>query len=274
MPPTSGPAATAPRQGSDTRFGARALLAMAAIALLAVPFSLLLFLVQDKWRPLLSVDAGGRDSLHRYALHHEWFVTVMKTLSTIGSAPVYIVVFTLVAAWLVWRRLPRLGVFVVVTTLGSSLLNALVKSAVARARPVVPDPVAHAHGLSFPSGHAQSAIVSFGVLLLVFLPVLRGAWRWVAVAVAAFMVLAIGFSRVALGVHYVSDVLAGYALGAAWLAAMTATFSAWRQDRGHTPVQPGSGLEPAHAKRLGEGPVTDRDAGAEGRGRRLGEARS
>jgi membrane-associated phospholipid phosphatase len=52
------------------------------------------------------------------------------------------------------------------------------------------------------------------------------------------MVLGIGFSRVALGVHYVSDVLAGYVLGAAWVAAMTAAFAAWRRERGQPQTQP------------------------------------
>jgi undecaprenyl-diphosphatase len=239
------------------RFGARALLAGLAIVLVAVPFALLLFLVQDKWRPLLRVDDGARDSLHDVARHHEAFVAVMRALSTIGSAPVYIVVFTLVTAWLVWRRLPRLAAFVAVTVIGSSLLNAIVKTAVDRARPVLPDPVAHANGMSFPSGHAQSAMVAFSVLLLVFLPALRGAWRWVAVTVAVLMVAGIGFSRVALGVHFVSDVLAGYVLGAAWVAAMTAAFGAWRRERGRGAVDPTDGLEPEHGDRLTPGPVSD-----------------
>jgi undecaprenyl-diphosphatase len=52
------------------------------------------------------------------------------------------------------------------------------------------------------------------------------------VAVSVVMVLAIGFSRVALGVHYVSDVLGGYALGAAWVAASAAAFNAWRRELG------------------------------------------
>jgi undecaprenyl-diphosphatase len=109
--------------------------------------------------------------------------------------------------------------------------------------------------MSFPSGHAQSSIVATSVLLLVFLPALRGAWRWVAVAAGVAWVLTVGFSRVALGVHYVSDVLAGYALGAAWVVAMTAAFSAWRRERGRPGVEPGQGIEPEHAERLRGGAV-------------------
>jgi len=230
---------------ADARFGARALFAGAALLLAAVPFGLLLFLVEDSWRPLVRMDGGARDDLHALALRSDGLVSTLKVLSTIGSALVYVPLFAAVAAWLAWwQRLPRLAAFVVVTTAGSTLLNGLVKLAVDRARPVLDDPVAHAAGMSFPSGHAQSAIVAASVLLLVFLPLLRGAWRWVAVGAAVVFVLAIGFARVTLGVHYVSDVLAGYVLGAAWVAAMIAAFNAWRRERGRPAADPAQGLEP------------------------------
>jgi undecaprenyl-diphosphatase len=217
----------------------------AALLLVAVPFGLLLFLVEDSWRPLVRMDGGARDDMHAVALRHDGLVGALKTLSTIGSAVVYIPLFAAVAAWLAWwQRLPRLAAFVVVTMTGSVVLNSLVKLAVDRARPVLADPVAHAAGMSFPSGHAQSAMVAASVLLLVFLPLLRGAWRWVAVGAAVAYVLAIGFARVTLGVHYVSDVLAGYVLGAAWVAAMIAAFNAWRRERGRPPADPAQGLEP------------------------------
>jgi len=231
--PATAPAAppAAPPPEPAARFGARALLAAVALVLVAVPFGLLLFLVQDQWPPLLEVDGDARDSLHRFAVANTGFVTAMRTLSRLGSAVVYFPLFAAVAGWLLWRRRPRLAVFVVVTTAGSAALNALVKVAVDRSRPVLPDPVAHASGMSFPSGHAQSAMVAASVLVLLALPHLRGAWWAAAPALAVAWVLAIGFSRVALGVHFVSDVLAGYVLGAAWVAAMTAAFRAWQRER-------------------------------------------
>src|SRR5829696_5773993 len=97
------------------RFGARALLAALALALVAVPFGLLLFLVQDRWPPLLEVDDGARDSLHSFAVTHAWVVTAMQTLSTLGSAVVYLPLFALVAAWLLRSGRPRLAIFVAVT---------------------------------------------------------------------------------------------------------------------------------------------------------------
>jgi membrane-associated phospholipid phosphatase len=68
------------------------------------------------------------------------------------------------------------------------------------------------------------------------------------VTFAAFMVLAVGFSRIALGVHYVSDVIGGYVLGAAWVAAMAAAFNAMRVDRGRRSLDVGEGLEPEQAR--------------------------
>lgn len=243
-PPSPSPAKPA------ARFGGRTFLAAAALALVAVPFGLTLLLVEDKWAPLLRADAGARDKLHGFAVTHAGFVGAMQLISDWGSALAWQVVLAAVMIWLFWRRLPRLALFVVVTAVGSSLLNSVVKTAVHRLRPVLSDPVAREPGLSFPSGHAQAAMVGYAVLLLVFLPVLHGAWRRIAVTLAVFMVLAIGFSRVALGVHYVSDVVGGFVLGAAWVAATTSAFNAMRVERGRRPVDVRQGLEPEHAPRI------------------------
>jgi membrane-associated phospholipid phosphatase len=199
-----------------------------AVLLSAGVFIALLLLVEDKWGPLTATDAAARDDLHRYALTHPVFVTVMRTASDVGSALGWQIMTGLMLIWLLWRRLWRLAVFAVVTVAGSSLLNTAMKLLVHRTRPVVSQPFVHEPGASFPSGHAQAAVVGFGVLVLLLLPVLGRVWRWVVVSAAVLAVALIGFSRVALAAHYVSDVVAGFVLGAAWLAAMTAAFSAWR----------------------------------------------
>jgi membrane-associated phospholipid phosphatase len=217
---------------STAWFGARAVLAGTALALVAVPFALTLLLVEERWAPLLRVDVGALDGLHGYAVTHPGFVDAMQLISDSGSALAWVVVLAVVTVWLLWRRLPRLALFVVVTAAGSSLLNTVAKTVVHRPRPVLIDPVAHEPGLSFPSGHAQAAMVGYALLLVIFLPILHGAWRATAVTLAVFMVLAIGLSRVALGVHYASDVVGGFVLGAAWVTAMAAAFSATHFDRG------------------------------------------
>jgi undecaprenyl-diphosphatase len=221
-----------------------------ALALLAVPGALTLLLVEGKWAPLMRADAAARDNLHSYAISHAGFVGAMQLISDSGSGLAWRIVLGVVVVWLLWRRLPRLALFVAITAIGSSLLNTVVKSSVHRLRPVLTLPVAHEPGLSFPSGHAQSAIVGYSVLLLVFLPILHGLWRRTAVTIAVLMVLAIGFSRIALGVHYLSDVVAGFILGAAWVAAMAAAFNAMRVDRGHRAVDVREGLAPEQAPNL------------------------
>ncbi|NMM22362.1 MAG: phosphatase PAP2 family protein [Phycicoccus sp.] len=246
---TNAPEAAPPSTAkSTTQFGARAVLAAISLALVAIPGALTLLLVEDKWAPLLRADNGARDRLHDFAVTHTGFVGAMQLISDSGSAVAWQIVLAIVVVWLLWCRLPRLALFVVTTTAGSSLLNTVVKAAVHRLRPVLTDPVAQASGSSFPSGHAQAAIVGYAVLLLVFLPILHGVWRKVAATFAVLMILAIGFSRVALGVHYVSDVLGGYVLGAAWVAAMAALFNAMRVDRGHRAAAVGEGLEPEETR--------------------------
>lgn len=209
----------------SARLDVRVVLAAVSLALLVFPFGLTLLLVEDRWAPLLRLDRGARDSLHRYAVARPGFVAAMQLISNSGSGAVWAVVLTLSVGWLLWRRLPRLALFVVITAAGSSLLNVMVKTAVHRLRPVLADPVARARGLSFPSAHAQGAVAGYEVLLLVLVPILYGPWRRVVVTYAVFAVLAIGFSRIALGVHYPSDVWGGFMLGSAWVAAMAAAFN-------------------------------------------------
>lgn len=209
----------------SARLDVRVVLAAVSLALLVFPFGLTLLLVEDRWAPLLRLDRGARDSLHRYAVARPGFVAAMQLISNSGSGAVWAVVLTLSVGWLLWRRLPRLALFVVITAAGSSLLNVMVKTAVHRLRPVLADPVARARGLSFPSAHAQGAVAGYEVLLLVLVPILYGPWRRVIVTYAVLAVLAIGFSRIALGVHYPSDVWGGFMLGSAWVAAMAAAFN-------------------------------------------------
>lgn len=234
-------------------FGTHAVLAFVAVGLVAVPFSILILLVRAKSDPLLHLDNDLASSLVSFAFRHPAFTSAMKVISRIGSPTGWWVVLTPVFIWLLYRRLPRLAAFLAVTALGSSLLNSLIKATVDRARPHLPESVATAHGTSFPSGHAQSATVGCGILILIFLPVVRrGRRKWLFVA-AALIVALIGFSRIALGVHYLSDVLGGVVIGVAWLLAMTAAFSAWRREEHKAPVRADEGLEPEQRRRLAPG---------------------
>jgi undecaprenyl-diphosphatase len=213
------------------RYGPRAVLGGAALFALAVPFGLLLLLVEARWAPLRRLDEGARDILHGYAVGHPGYVLVLKALSFGGSTQVYLPLLALTAVVLVVFRRSRLAVFALVTYVGGGVINPAAKGMIGRARPVLPDPVSHAGGWSFPSGHAQAAVVTALVMLIVLLPVLPRVLGRIAIGGAITVVLGIGFSRIGLGVHYVSDVLAGYALGAAWVAVSAACFGVWRPGR-------------------------------------------
>jgi undecaprenyl-diphosphatase len=82
------------------------------------------------------------------------------------------------------------------------------------------------------------------VLLLIGVPLMSRPLRWLSSVAAGLVVLAVGFARVGLGVHYLSDVLAGWILGLGWLAATVAAFHAWRQDVGASVPDVAEGLEP------------------------------
>jgi membrane-associated phospholipid phosphatase len=239
-----------PVSKAEARFGIHGVLAFVAVFLVAVPFGIIVALLREKTSWLRHVDLGAANDLHSYDESHPAFVTTMKVITNSGSSLVWIVVLTLVGLWLLYQHLYRLAAFLTVTAVGSSLLNEAIKAAVGRTRPVLINPIATATGKSFPSGHTQTAIVGYGILVLIFLPIVAHRWRPLLVAIASLMVLLVGFSRIALGVHYLSDVIGALIIGSAWLLAMTAAFSAWRRDRSLPPVHPTEGLEPEHADRL------------------------
>ncbi|HEV2760305.1 MAG TPA: phosphatase PAP2 family protein [Acidimicrobiales bacterium] len=231
------------RLDPDGRYGLRVTLFGLAFLLVAIPFGLLLDQVKRNG-PLLRVDTSAARHLHEWVRQSDDLVRQLKILTFFGS-PVWFYVIVIPAIYWVWRRgHVRLAVFLVVTTLGGGLLDTIVKEAVGRARPSLVDPVATAHGKSFPSGHAMSSTVVYGALLMVFLPVIGRRYRPFVLGGAVVLVTAIGFTRLALGVHYISDVLGGFVLGLAWLAASAAAFSTWRVERGRPPVEMSEGLEP------------------------------
>jgi membrane-associated phospholipid phosphatase len=234
------------RLDPDARYGLRVSLFGLAFLLVAIPFGLLLDQVQND-RSLVRLDTSAANHLHEWVRASENLVQDLKILTFFGS-PVWFYIMVIPAVIWVWRAgHPRLAVFLVVTTLGGGLLDTIVKEAVDRPRPSLVDPVATAHGKSFPSGHAMSSTFTYGALVLVFLPVIGRRYRPVVVAGAALLVLAICFSRLALGVHYITDVVGGVVLGLAWLAASTAAFSIWRVERGRSPVEITEGVEPEAA---------------------------
>ena len=102
----------------------------------------------------------------------------------------------------------------IATVLGSTVAAFIIKELVERPRPAAPIFAYVETSFSFPSGHATRAAAFFIFLLWVIWDSLSPMWRRVATGVVALLILAIGFSRLYLGVHYPSDVIAGYLIGA------------------------------------------------------------
>ncbi|MFE7182108.1 phosphatase PAP2 family protein [Streptomyces erythrochromogenes] len=231
--------------GPDAAFGRRLVLAVTATAAVAVPFALALVLVESRWPPLYRLDRATADRLHRTALEHPAWVRVLDFFTGVVWDPVTMrLLVAALVVWLLTRRAWRLATWAAVTATSGALIGFLVKNVVERARPHLPEPVAHAPGFSFPSGHAMAATTSCAVLLLVLLPLVPRAWRPLPWALAVTAVLGVGYTRVALGVHWVSDVVGGWLLGIAVVTATTLAFEAWRADTGRRRTAVGEGLEP------------------------------
>ena len=124
----------------------------------------------------------------------------------------------LLAMWCVYRGDRPAAVSLAVVPVGE-LLNLGLKQVFQRPRPVVPEPLVHLSTYSFPSGHAVASTLFYGAVCALVLQRVRSrGWRITAVVLSVLMVLLVCGSRVYLGAHYLSDVLAGIAVGAACVA--------------------------------------------------------
>jgi membrane-associated phospholipid phosphatase len=147
------------------------------------------------------------------------FTDVFRAITWTGNF-VTLLVITLVAVVVLWRRRERTdAVFVAFAFLGAQVLSNGMKLGFRRERPFFPDPLATESTFSFPSGHALVSLAVYGAIaLLLARRISSHTGRALLLGGTALLVLAIGFSRLYLGVHFLSDVLAGLAAGAAWLA--------------------------------------------------------
>jgi undecaprenyl-diphosphatase len=147
------------------------------------------------------------------AVAHPAWADLLRALTFWGNTPVVLTLTVTLVGWQALRHRPLLAGWVAATVLVGWLANAAAKAAVDRPRPPTLGLLADAAGSSFPSGHAQVAgyaWITFGLLALL---VVRSRWRLVVAAGCWTLGALVAASRVALGVHWASDVVAGYALG-------------------------------------------------------------
>lgn len=201
-------------------------------------FALLLLGYRQGWGWLATADAAALDPSYDIGVKHPAWVGFWDGVSTVFAPPVFRVLGMVAAVVAVWRRRLRAALFLLVAVESSGVLTAVAKGAVDRPRPVTG--LAAATSSSFPSGHALGVMVGVGALLAVALPVLRRHARLAAVCTGVLLVAAVGAARVALNVHHPSDVLAGWALGWAYLCGWAVLLNPWAD-----------GLDPASARTAG-----------------------
>lgn len=169
-----------------------------------------------------------------------WFEIIVRDLTSLGSVTVLTVLTVVVLGFLLVDGKRAAALLVLVSIAGGAVLVEAVKLVVARQRP---DLVAHlvdVHTYSFPSGHATASAVTFLTLGTLLARVQRRRrLKAYVIGTALALTLVIGASRIYLGVHWPSDVLAGWCLGAAW-ALLCGQVGLWLQRRGRieTPSEP------------------------------------
>ena len=182
-------------------------------------------------REVMRGDALRLDTPIRSAVHARSsppLTAMMRGLSLIGSEVGLVPLGAILAWWLVAAKRRRAAVVLAVAALGAEALDQIMKLLFNRPRPEpffgLAAPITH----SFPSGHAMVSCCFFGVLAAILAARERSRARRVAIfAAAAILVALMGFSRVYLGFHYPTDVLAGYAAAVVWLGVVRAGYLAF-----------------------------------------------
>jgi membrane-associated phospholipid phosphatase len=196
-------------------------LAFAALVLAGLVISLLAVLVRRS-EALADLDSAAA----RWAQHHTGDLNhrILEDVTSLASTP-GVIVIAIVVGVIEWIRVPSrwIPVFLLVVTIGDSLVTNAVKGVIDRARPAI-DPVAATLGPSFPSGHSSTAAAFFAALALLAGRQRSAEVRAALVGLAVGVAVAVACSRVLLDLHWVSDVVAGLALGWGWFAICAVAF--------------------------------------------------
>jgi membrane-associated phospholipid phosphatase len=175
----------------------------------------------------LTVEALSEGDTHldtRFAawLHEnatDGWTTFFENVTRLGNVPVLAAVTLVAAIVLARKRLRSELELLLLAAIGAQILTIGLKLGFERERPFFPDPLATESTYSFPSGHASVSLAVYGTIGYIAARHAATRRRQIGIlAAAAGLILLIGFSRLYLGVHYLSDVIAGFSLGLAWVA--------------------------------------------------------
>jgi undecaprenyl-diphosphatase len=146
------------------------------------------------------------------------FNEALSWFAQLGDVPVLVGIVVIAAVALFWRKQNDAGWFLLVSTIGAEIIDVVIKNTVDRPRPGADPALFDWHAGSFPSAHAQMSLAVYLTLALVGArSVSTHAARVGLIAGALALAILLGLSRLCLGVHYPSDVLAGWAIGLGWV---------------------------------------------------------
>lgn len=146
-----------------------------------------------------------------------WLHHVMIDITTLGSTSVLTLIVILAVSYLFAIRRRLVALILVASIASGALLNVILKVSVARPRPDLVAHLVQESSMSFPSGHsANSAVIYLTLAILLASTQTRSRVRWLIIICALLITMIVGLSRVYLGVHWPSDVVAGWAVGATW----------------------------------------------------------
>ena len=185
------------------------------------------------------IDAALSEWLHRQTTPGvTWWMLLVTHLHSTVAVSAYAVG---AATWFAFRRQWRWLTTVAVCVAGGLALNVAMKLAFHRARPTFDEPLLSLSTYSFPSGHVVASTILYGLgVAWVFASTPRFGWRLAAIGLAAAAIAVVAFTRMYLGVHYLTDVAAAFFEGIAWLAlCLGAMEKFW--PRGMSQARPGAG---------------------------------
>lgn len=155
---------------------------------------------------------------------------IVMLITNLGSIYAYLVLIPIIMFMLfVKGKSWKISLQSAIVLLSSFLLNLAIKWFIGRPRPFADHQLIEANFYSYPSGHAMSAVGFYGFLIYLVIKYFRGGWiRRLLIGLLLFLIMAIGMSRIYLGVHYPTDVLAGFIAGTFWLLVCIIVFRSVR----------------------------------------------
>lgn len=179
------------------------------------------------WLAMFLVGGGDLDQriLRRMHVSEPPWIVPVNLVTRLGDWEILVALAFLAAGWLLYRRRIRIAAFLLGSTLLARALVAVQKMAFERLRPEQDEPLIIVESFAYPSGHAANSMIVY--LLLVLLLIEDPQRRRLAALGAVLASTLIGLSRLALGVHWPSDVIGGWAFGLLWVILSVRLWRNW-----------------------------------------------